>query len=664
MPRNRDIKVIFSADHRPLARGARLASGEISDFERRAVLSSNRVRTAFRGIGSGLLGIAGGVGVGAGVASIVRTNAEFQKLSASLESVAGSRESARRAFDDIEEFAKRTPYQLSEVVSAFTKLKALGLEPSMAALESYGNTASAMGKSLDQFIEAIADAATGEFERLKEFGIKARKEGEQVSFTFQGVTTTVVNSATTIEQYLRKIGNVQFAGAMARQMDTLNGKFSNLSDASDRLARAIGDAGLNSVVKSVTESLIGMADAATAAIKAATNPSLAELQSRLDRIDSGPTGGRSGRVTRASRRNRLRDQINDQLSELPGAAGIRNQLKTTEDALIAARDRISDLTAQIGTIPEDRRNDTSGTGRSKRKTLFGRLNAELDEANQELEMLTAERERLFGVLADAELKFEQASAADAEKTATAVTQQKSSASRSIKLPLPRREEVKAAIDPVDEFIESLQEYRRELDLINPRLERLGKLYADGAIPLDVYTEGIKRLGFETESMFDDLPEQIEETNDAINELGLTFQSAFEDAIVEGKNLRDVLSGLEQDISRLLTRKLVTEKITGKISGAFDDGGIFGDLFGGIFGGGKASGGPVIAGTPYLVGERGPELFVPRSSGAIMPNNQLGGSTIVVNVNPPPGASPEAYRLSARQGALEGSRLLNRARGIS
>lgn len=415
MPRNRDIKVIFSADHRPLARGARLASGEISDFERRAVLSSNRVRTAFRGIGSGLLGIAGGVGVGAGVASIVRTNAEFQKLSASLESVAGSRESARRAFDDIEEFAKRTPYQLSEVVSAFTKLKALGLEPSMAALESYGNTASAMGKSLDQFIEAIADAATGEFERLKEFGIKARKEGEQVSFTFQGVTTTVVNSATTIEQYLRKIGNVQFAGAMARQMDTLNGKFSNLSDASDRLARAIGDAGLNSVVKSVTESLIGMADAATAAIKAATNPSLAELQSRLDRIDSGPTGGRSGRVTRASRRNRLRDQINDQLSELPGAAGIRNQLKTTEDALIAARDRISDLTAQIGTIPEDRRNDTSGTGRSKRKTLFGRLNAELDEANQELEMLTAERERLFGVLADAELKFEQASAADAEK---------------------------------------------------------------------------------------------------------------------------------------------------------------------------------------------------------------------------------------------------------
>ena len=52
-----------------------------------------------------------------------------------------------------------------------------------------------------------------------------------------------------------------------------------------------------------------------------------------------------------------------------------------------------------------------------------------------------------------------------------------------------------------------------------------------------------------------------------------------------------------------------------------------------FGGARALGGPVAGGSTYLVGERGPELFTPSSSGNITPNNALGGSTsITVNVN--------------------------------
>jgi Flp pilus assembly pilin Flp len=45
----------------------------------------------------------------------------------------------------------------------------------------------------------------------------------------------------------------------------------------------------------------------------------------------------------------------------------------------------------------------------------------------------------------------------------------------------------------------------------------------------------------------------------------------------------------------------------------------------LFGGGKALGGPVNAGTTYLVGERGPELFMPNTNGKIIPNNRLNGA---------------------------------------
>lgn len=52
---------------------------------------------------------------------------------------------------------------------------------------------------------------------------------------------------------------------------------------------------------------------------------------------------------------------------------------------------------------------------------------------------------------------------------------------------------------------------------------------------------------------------------------------------------------------------------------------------GVFGGGRATGGPVSAGTTYLVGENGPELFTSSTSGTIIPNNAMSGSGTTVNI---------------------------------
>jgi hypothetical protein len=54
----------------------------------------------------------------------------------------------------------------------------------------------------------------------------------------------------------------------------------------------------------------------------------------------------------------------------------------------------------------------------------------------------------------------------------------------------------------------------------------------------------------------------------------------------------------------------------------------GNLISSTFGGFRANGGSVNAGTPYVVGERGAELFVPKSSGTIVPNGAMGGNTII------------------------------------
>lgn len=61
----------------------------------------------------------------------------------------------------------------------------------------------------------------------------------------------------------------------------------------------------------------------------------------------------------------------------------------------------------------------------------------------------------------------------------------------------------------------------------------------------------------------------------------------------------------------------------------------------VFGGGKAAGGPVMGGTPYIVGEKGPELFVPNGNGSIVPNNRLsGGGNTIINLNVSGAIDPE------------------------
>lgn len=193
--------------------------------------------------------ITGLASAGAALSKLVSVSRQTDVLNASLVTMTGSMANANAAFDELSKFAASTPYALDQSVTAFTKLVSLGLTPSQKALTAYGNTAAAMGKDLTQMIEAVADATTGEFERLKEFGIKAKQQGDQVSFTFQGVTTTVAKNSAAIEGYLQGIGENNFAGAMANRMATLDGAISNLSDSWDGLFRAISSQGAGGIIQ-------------------------------------------------------------------------------------------------------------------------------------------------------------------------------------------------------------------------------------------------------------------------------------------------------------------------------------------------------------------------------------------------------------------------------
>ena len=113
----------------------------------------------------------------------------------------------------------------------------------------------------------------------------------------------------------------------------------------------------------------------------------------------------------------------------------------------------------------------------------------------------------------------------------------------------------------------------------------------------------------------------------INDAGNIIAQGFEDAILSGQKLQEVVKGIARDLLRMVFQQTITAPLAAGISGALK-----------TMVGARAMGGPVSANSPYIVGERGPELFVPHASGSIVSNsnmNQGGGSagpSINVNYN--------------------------------
>lgn len=169
----------------------------------------------------------------------VRT--EFAKYEAVLRNTFQSETKAVQAMTMLKKLAKDTPYSLQEITEAYIKMINRGMKPTETEITKLGDLAASQGKSLDQLIEALLDAQTNEFERLKEFGIKASKEGDKVKFTFKGVTTEVKATDEAISNYILSLGDLTgVQGGMATQMEELGGKASNLGDSMDALFNVIG----------------------------------------------------------------------------------------------------------------------------------------------------------------------------------------------------------------------------------------------------------------------------------------------------------------------------------------------------------------------------------------------------------------------------------------
>ena len=241
--------------------------------------------SAFKMIGTAVAGL----GLGILAAQTVQTVRQFEDLEATLRAVTGGAQGAALSMKVVREFTKGTTFQIQDVASAFIRLRQTGIIPTTDVLTDFGNLAAGMGKNIDQLAQAAFNATTGEMEMLKQFGIKAKLEGDKIVATFNNNTKTIERSNEAIIEYLRSLGREEFPTALAERLNTLSGAISNMKDAAAEFMVAIGEGGLKNALTDVSKRMTGalneshklaeaIGETLTLAFRAVTEPVMFVIQ--------------------------------------------------------------------------------------------------------------------------------------------------------------------------------------------------------------------------------------------------------------------------------------------------------------------------------------------------------------------------------------------------
>ena len=194
-------------------------------------VEGKKMDSSFKNLAAGMAAYFSADMVSGFVGEIVSVRGEFQKFEAVLTNSFGSTDKAKESMAMLADVASTTPFQLDAITDSYIKLVNQGFTPTRAEIIKMGDLASSTGKGFDQLVEATLDAQNGEFERLKEFGIKASVSGDQVTMIFKGQKTTIDNTAESMRAYLLSLGNMKgISGSMAAISQTMEGQVSNLKD--------------------------------------------------------------------------------------------------------------------------------------------------------------------------------------------------------------------------------------------------------------------------------------------------------------------------------------------------------------------------------------------------------------------------------------------------
>jgi tape measure domain-containing protein len=563
--------------------------GRLDKSNRSLKNTGKSAKTASAGVG-GLVGalkplLAALAVIGTARFIFIKT-AELETQRKSLEQLTGSLEETNKIIDELQAFGAVTPFTSSELIEQTKRLKAFGFETEelVDTTKRLSDVAGATGADLTGIATAFGQIrAKGKLQQeenlqLLERGVNITDELKKITKLqgdeFESAMRKGEIGADLVNQALINLTSqgAIFAGGATKQADTLNGKLSTLQDTVDTLARTIGE--------DLSEEIKGVIDLAIAGVK--------QINKLIERI---AVANKVGRLDLANIAMEARKEARELVKEEFG----------------------------ISFVP-----------------IFS------DAAKREKELFEVIKKR----------KIEEALTTKEKKKQNKET---------------------------TKLTKSIKESKDQAEEIKNKTQGTTLAFTEGLIPSsDLFNKNLDLSGFFLNDINNDTLKisdsfQLIKTDaDLLNEKFMEIGQSVEQGIVS--NLTDAVMGTQSlgqsaiNVLNNLKRKLIEVQIERAVSGIGDN---IGGFLGGVFGGGKksssnsssligntassflggaipsfvgggissllgfADGGRPPVGRASLVGEKGPEIFVPSTAGTIIPNNKIGGGTtnnyVTVNV---------------------------------
>ena len=609
-------------------------------------------------------------------------------------------------------------FSMSGKTAEEAKSAAIQLGQALASGVLQGDELRSLRENAPELVRAIADEFNLTVGQLKEAGAKGELEASRVfkailniaprvdeqfkasQGTFAQFATAVSNSVYSLidafkrataesEAYLIALEKIskkraeieKQSGAPAQQENAARAQA--LTEASDAL-RKFGT-GATSELSAVTAELTRFESIVSKALAAGNVPA-GEFQKILKLIQDALKGGvdealaLEAGLKNVSGLGLTSDRITTPLSEIAKAFAFatakveeyRKQLQATE--------------TQTVTNPGTSAPFFSGLDKAKESFRIG-LEAEIakgviDDAVLNSAMSEAEKKILAAKEALKKRLGEKAmyvSSAEMDAAAKKIVNNEASA-EAAKNAEKEAEALQALADQYKLIADPLLKY-------NLQLQEAANLYRQNKLTADEYANAVKNIEDQkakAAARTDPMKDSIKELERAIEGFGKKSADAFAEFVVTGKgNFRDLIQSMLKELISFFAYQSLFKPLFSMLGGG---GGSFLDIFKGFLGGGigssmyppgtimgppmppgLATGGSVSAGRAYIVGEKGPELFMPNGNGSIIPNHALGGSgNVVVNVINQAGVEVETSQNERPDGMKEITMMIRRevSSGIS
>jgi len=606
--------------------------------------AANKASKSVNKLGKAVRGIAAGFGIFQAGKFVIFKTAELERQTKSLEVLTGSLGNARSIIKELQQFGAVTPFTSAELIETAKRLKAFGFETEQIVdvTKRLADVAGATGADLGGIATAFGQIqAKGRLQgeellQLQERGIGLQDElVKMYGFTADEFRKALEGgriSADAVNVALQNITNAggKYANGAIAQSETLSGKFSTLVDNITVLAQHIGNAlapALRGILGLTNQILAGFNDILSSSVARgvasaklamlAPGGTMGDIAQMRANVAAMPTTTLQDDASIQETARRLTD-ISTFVRELGAAINTRRPINiegkkgaTSEEAraLESLQALIQSSLGELGTRQLRLRAE------NKPKVIEPPKLLTRTKMNTGTDLIATQQQKFDALL----LKKKQ------EGLLAAATTKEERAQ--LELVMAKFELNRQFPDLKESELQKLRDQlQTNFDLGKAEQKRV----ADTKAADDAKEAALKRQQAEAQRL-----EQL------FGGIGQTISTGIVDTLMQAKSASEALSNVLNDVAR----QLLQLGVNSLLQVAFPGSSLFSKLPG------FANGGRPAVGRPSVVGERGPELFVPDRAGTILPNGvgMGGGTTITVNVD----ASETSADASSGQGAQLG-----------